>query len=158
MPNTEYNAPSEPPGEIQPASYYCRGYGGLLPQGSPARFHPNCLKADKRRRIAERRQREARRLRAWLRRRKCPNCGATLEKVVQVNPRRSVEMACETSQGGAERLNSQARLDCPTNHDRACRAALMRNSILKFFFSGALVIYKRSVQHLADWTVSLRQL
>jgi len=99
--------------ETQPVAYYCRGCGAPLPQGSSARFHPECLKADKRRRIAERRQRETQRLHKWLRRRKCPDCEASLEKLAQVNPGRSVEIACEASQGGAEPLNSQERLNMP---------------------------------------------
>ena len=72
--------------EPQPVAYYCRGCGGPLPQGSPARFHPECLKADKRRRIAERRQRETQQFHKWLRRCRCPECGATLERLTQVNP------------------------------------------------------------------------
>ena len=93
--------------ETQPVAYYCRGCGDALPQGSSARFHPECLKTDKRRRIAERRQREEQRLHRWLRRHQCPNCGGTLEKLTHADPRRSVEMACEASQGGSKPLNSQ---------------------------------------------------
>jgi hypothetical protein len=110
-PNEEPDTPSELPGENRPAAYYCRGCGDALPQGNSARFHPECLKADKRRRIAERRQRETQRFHKWLRRRKCTNCGASLEKLARVDHGRSVETACEASQGGAEPLNSQERLN-----------------------------------------------
>jgi hypothetical protein len=135
MPNAEHDTSSELPEDIQPPAHYCRGCGDALPQGSSARFHPECLKADKRRRIAWRRQRETQRLHTWLRRRKCPDCGASLEKLAQVNPGRSVETACEASQGGAEPLNSQERLNRPRRRNRTRRAALMRNSMSTFFSS-----------------------
>jgi hypothetical protein len=111
MLNDQNSTPSELSEGTQPVAYYCRGCGVPLPQGSSVHFHPECLKADKRRRIAERRQRETQRLHKWLRRRKCPDCGASLEKLAQVNPGRYVEIACEASQGGAEPLNSQERLN-----------------------------------------------
>ena len=111
IPNDQHNSQSELSEETQPVAYYCRGCGGPLPQDSSVHFHPECLKADKRRRIAERRQRETQRLHKWLRRRKCPDCGASLEKLVQVNPGRSVEIACEASQVGAQPLNSQERFN-----------------------------------------------
>jgi len=56
--NEELNTPSELLEESQRQAYYCRGCGGPLPQGRSAHFYAECLKADKRRRIAERRQRE----------------------------------------------------------------------------------------------------
>ena len=94
-PNEELNTPSELLEESQRQAYCCRGCGGPLPQGRSARFHAECLKADKRRRVAERRQRETQQLHPWLRRHRCPDCGATLEKLAHVNPRCSVELACE---------------------------------------------------------------
>lgn len=109
FPDRESDRPSESLEEIQPAAYYCRGCGDPLPQGSTARFHPDCLKRDKRRRIAERRYRETRRLHRWLQRRKCPDCGASLEKLAQASPQRLVKGSCETSHGTAEPFNSQER-------------------------------------------------
>ena len=109
MQNAEHDTSSESAEGIQPPAYYCRGCGDPLPQGSTARFHPECLKADKRRRIAERRQRETQRLHRWLQRRKCPDCGATLEKLAQVSPRHSLKGSCETSHGTAEPFNSKER-------------------------------------------------
>lgn len=91
--------PNQKPQGMQASAYYCRGCGGLLPEGSSARFHPECLKLDKRRRVAERRQREAERLQAWLRRQHCPDCGASLEELADAGPRQLVIDACETSQG-----------------------------------------------------------
>ncbi len=110
-PNEELNTPSELLEESQRQAYYCRGCSGPLPQGRSARFHAECLQADKRRVIAERRQRETQQLHAWLRRHRCPDCGTTLEKLAHVNPRRSVEMACETSQSSSETADSQEGLN-----------------------------------------------
>ena len=111
MSNAEHDTSSELLEGIQLPAYHCRGCGGTLPQGSSARFHPECLKTDKRRRITERRQREEQRLQKWLRRRKCPDCGATLEKLAHADPQRSVKGQCEASHGTLEPLNSQERLD-----------------------------------------------
>lgn len=107
--NDEINTTVEPLRENQPAAYYCRGCGRPLPQGTSARFHAECLKADKRRRIGERRQREAERLLKWIRRRACFGCRAKLEELAQPNPSRSVEGACEGSHCTSERPNSGER-------------------------------------------------
>jgi hypothetical protein len=56
--------------------HYCRGCGGPLPRGWKGLFHPNCLKADKRRRVQEAREREHRKFQEWLSKRRCPACGA----------------------------------------------------------------------------------
>ena len=117
MPKTEHDTTSEPLEENQVAAYYCRGCGRPLPQGSSAHFHPKCLKADKRRRMADQRQREAQRFHTWLQRCTCPQCGSGLGELAKVNPQPSIEMACEASQGDAEPLNFQVWLDCPRNHD-----------------------------------------
>ena len=111
MPNEEHNTANALLEGMQAPVYYCRGCGGPLPQGSSAHFHPECLKADKRRRIAERRQQEAQRFQKWIRRLQCPDCGANLEKLVQVNPQRSAGMAREASQGSSEAQNSREGLD-----------------------------------------------
>ncbi len=41
--------PSELLEAAQPLLYYCRGCGGPLPHGSSGRFHPECLRTDRRR-------------------------------------------------------------------------------------------------------------
>ncbi len=101
-----YEVGTGEPVEVPASAYYCRGCGGLLPEGSSARFHAECLKADKRRRVAEWRQREAQRFQAWLRRHRCPDCDASLEKLANAGPRRPVKTACEASQGGQASANS----------------------------------------------------
>ncbi len=60
----------------QGAQYYCRGCGEKLPSDWHAQFHPECLRADKRRRTQERRRLEWERLVALLERVKCPVCGS----------------------------------------------------------------------------------
>ena len=130
MPNAKHVTSSELPEGIQPPAYYCRGCGGALPQGSSARFHPECLKSDKRRRIADRRQRETQRLHKWICHRQCPSCGATLEKLTHASLRRSVEIACEASHGTSEPLIPQERPIQPRRRDRTRSAALLRNLIL----------------------------
>jgi hypothetical protein len=119
-PNAEHDTSRELLEGIRPPAYYCRGCGGALPQGSLARFHPECLKADKRRRIAERRQREAQRLYRWLQRRKCLDCGATLEKLAQASPQCSAKRSCETSHGTLELMNSE---ELPMGREAAAEPA-----------------------------------
>jgi hypothetical protein len=55
--------------------HFCRGCGGELACDSRSYFHPECLKADKRRRIRERRAREREQFARWLRQVNCPQCG-----------------------------------------------------------------------------------
>jgi len=62
------------------AQYYCRGCGEKLPPDWHAQFHPECLKADKRRRTQEKRRWEHERLLAWLERQKCPACGSAMRQ------------------------------------------------------------------------------
>ena len=81
------------------AGYYCRGCGGLLSEGGKAHFHPECLRSDKQRRVAEHRRLETERRQAWLKRQRCPACGASLGKLTDTDLRRPVEDMCEPSQG-----------------------------------------------------------
>jgi len=64
----------------QGAHYYCRGCGEKLPPDGHAQFHPECLRADKRRRIQEKRRLEHERLLIWLARQKCPLCGSAMHE------------------------------------------------------------------------------
>jgi hypothetical protein len=66
----------------QGAHYYCRGCGEKLPPDWHGQFHPECLKADKRRRTQD----ERAKLLARLEGQKCPTCGATLGR--EPKPRR----------------------------------------------------------------------
>jgi hypothetical protein len=56
--------------------YFCRGCGGPLPPGLKGLFHPECLKADKRRRVREDREKKRWGLERLLSRVQCPQCGA----------------------------------------------------------------------------------
>ena len=62
--------------------YFCRGCGQPLPAAWHALFHPECLKADKRRRTQEKRRLERARLQQWLHRQRCPQCGATMAETL----------------------------------------------------------------------------
>lgn len=66
--------------------YFCRACGGPLPSGGHCLFHPLCLKVDKRRRVAEAREKERRKFEKWLSQQRCPECGAklALQKFVTV--------------------------------------------------------------------------
>jgi hypothetical protein len=64
----------------QGTQYYCRGCGGKLPPDWHAQFHPQCLKADKRRRTQEKRRLEQERLLARLEHQKCPACGSAMRQ------------------------------------------------------------------------------
>ncbi len=101
----------EPQELNQAATYFCRGCGGPLPEGSKARFHVECRRTDKRRRVAGRRQRQAMRenrlLRRHLRHLNCPSCGASLSKLDQSNLGRSVKPPCDVAQPTPERLNPE---------------------------------------------------
>src|ERR1700680_1001152 len=63
-PSTEYQA------------YFCRGCARPMPRGFQGHFHPDCLKADKRRRTSEKRRVEREKFEAWLAHQQCPQCGA----------------------------------------------------------------------------------
>ena len=71
----------------QGTHYYCRGCGEKLPPDWHAQFHPECLKADKRRRTNEKRLLERERLLAWLERQKCPVCGSAMRQEPKRRPR-----------------------------------------------------------------------
>jgi hypothetical protein len=83
-------------------NHYCRRCGGKL-DNARRRFHPDCLDADKRERIAARRQRERSRAQAFHRRQPCPCCGKRIgsHPVPQQAPAPAVNLACEASQGAA---------------------------------------------------------
>jgi len=55
--------------------YYCRGCGQALAPDWHGQFHPECLKADKRKRTQQKRAEEREKFEAWLRRISCPACG-----------------------------------------------------------------------------------
>ena len=79
--------------DMQGAQYYCRGCGEKLPPDGQAQFHPECLKADKRRRTREKRRLEQERALAWLERQKCPACGSAIRQ----EPKRSRREASPAS-------------------------------------------------------------
>lgn len=60
----------------QQRQHYCRGCGLALPLGFGGHFHKECLRADKRSRVYERRTREQERFQLWLKKQRCANCGA----------------------------------------------------------------------------------
>ena len=76
-------------------AYFCRGCGARLPLGFRGHFHRECLRADKRRRVSERRKSEHERFTKWLRRQRCGKCGA---KYGDCRPEHPVGGACEASQ------------------------------------------------------------
>lgn len=80
------------PGSRTPAvtRHFCRGCGLALPQNSAALFHSACLRADKRRRVRERRRQERVALASELEKMACPNCGVRLGQLA--------ELLCEPSQ------------------------------------------------------------
>jgi hypothetical protein len=55
--------------------YFCRGCGTALPEGFRGHFHRECLRADKRQRVRNRRAQESRRFSTWARQLECPHCG-----------------------------------------------------------------------------------
>jgi hypothetical protein len=55
--------------------YFCRGCGIALPEGFRGHFHKDCLRADKQRRVRNRRRQEGERFAAWAQRINCPHCG-----------------------------------------------------------------------------------
>lgn len=79
--------------------HYCLGCGKPLPPGRRGLFHHDCLKADKRYRTSERRRREREKFQSWLRRQRCPRCGARLGEQAEEARRLLQECPCEASQG-----------------------------------------------------------
>jgi hypothetical protein len=84
------------------SSHFCRACGDALAPGSRNVFHSQCLRADKRRRTREERQRERERFGKWLSRQVCPRCGAQLGTVAR-RPRPTARPPREASQGAVER-------------------------------------------------------
>ena len=64
-------------------SQFCRGCGQPLPAGLRVLFHPKCRKADKRRRVSEKREAERKRFAEWQSRCSCPQCGTRLRQNVK---------------------------------------------------------------------------
>ena len=113
MPIDQQTTPTELLVVIEPPTYFCRGCGKPLPEGTKANFHPDCRRSAKRERVARKRQREAqretRRLRAQLRHLKCPGCGMSLAKLLQPNLGDSVEGPGDVAQRASEPVNCQER-------------------------------------------------
>lgn len=84
--------------------YFCRGCGKPLPLGR-SQFHPECLKADKARRVRERRERQDVVFATRLARLRCPHCG---EQYVAAKQPSDVSqgLACEASQSGSDATTS----------------------------------------------------
>lgn len=93
----------------QEKKQYCRGCGGVLPPGVRAHFHKECLRADKRSRISEDRAREHEKFQRWLKKLRCPNCGAgysdqvsggaieALREASRPTQRRDTEVGCSSA-------------------------------------------------------------
>lgn len=74
--------------------HFCRGCGAKLPTGFRGHFHGECLRRDKKSRIAERRRREQERFQRWLEKQVCLNCGA---KYGDQRSEGNVKPPCEAS-------------------------------------------------------------
>jgi len=98
------------------ARYHCRACGRLLAADSKSLFHPTCLRSDKRRRTAMKRQAERQRFEQWLDRQKCRRCGATLGLKAR-GPRPTVRPGREASRPATPTPAADGRvtvLDGPT--------------------------------------------
>ena len=83
-------------------SYFCRGCGNpLAPGQARAQFHPECLKADKARRVRETREREERAFANRLSKLRCPHCGERHLRAKQPSDV-AQEIACEASRGRSD--------------------------------------------------------
>ena len=87
-------------GGHEPRLHFCRGCGRSLALGFRGQFHEECLRADKRSRTREQRQREQERFKAWLQKQLCPKCGV---RYGEAGSDRSAGIPCETSQSTQER-------------------------------------------------------
>jgi hypothetical protein len=76
------------------SKYFCRGCGSVLPVGFRGHFHRECLRADKRRRVSERRRREQEMLKRQLEKYRCSNCGA---RYADQGTNRATTICCEAS-------------------------------------------------------------
>ena len=83
---------------VKLTQHYCRGCGKPLLVSWRGLFHPDCLRADKRYRTREKRRHERERFEAWLKRRRCHECGAKLGVKPQDGLRPAQERLGETSQ------------------------------------------------------------
>jgi hypothetical protein len=81
-----------PSGQLK---HYCRGCGGQLPPSVRAHFHKECLQADKRNRTLNRRAQEKEKFVLWLKKQRCPSCGAGYGSQRSGEP---LEASCEASQ------------------------------------------------------------
>ena len=79
------------------SQHYCRGCSRPLPLGTTALFHPDCLKGDKRERMREKRRCEGEKFVSWLRRLRCPECGAKLELMAKKGHPPNEKRSCEVS-------------------------------------------------------------
>ena len=84
------------------SQHYCRGCGGLLPLGTRALFHPDCLKADKRERMRGKRRLEREKFERWMKLQRCPGCGARLAGMPKNNQQPIEKGSCEASHGTLE--------------------------------------------------------
>lgn len=64
--------------------YDCRGCGQTLSPDWHGQFHPECLKADKRKRTEHKREEERKKFEAWLRGYACPACGIRFRDVQEL--------------------------------------------------------------------------
>ena len=86
------------------AIYHCRGCGEPLPAKYAGLFHPDCLKADKRRRTREKRKTEQERIWKWLRKNACVECQAKFRSQARISQEPS-----ENPLGEASRRHSEPR-------------------------------------------------
>jgi hypothetical protein len=83
-------------------NYFCCVCGRPVASTRKGTFHPECLREDKRRRIAEKRRQDHDKFEQWLNRQRCPRCGAELGTVAR-RPRPTVRPPREASQRAEER-------------------------------------------------------
>ncbi len=89
--------------------YHCRGCGKQLTLGWRALFHPDCLNADKRHRIREKRRREREKIWKWLRKDGCAGCQANFRSQERISWGPSEQSLCEASQGPQSHENSSGQ-------------------------------------------------
>jgi hypothetical protein len=83
--------------------HFCRGCGSMLPVNFRGLYHNECLRADKRRRIQGKRQREQERFKRRLEEQRCPHCGL---KYCDPRSGRNVQPPCEASQAIQEKRSA----------------------------------------------------
>jgi hypothetical protein len=96
--------------------YYCRGCGTPLPTGRRYLFHPDCLTADERRRIQEKRRQEKERIWTWLKKYECTECQAKFRSQARISQEPSENPLCEVSQTPQSRDQANVRpavRECP---------------------------------------------